>query len=71
MNRFPFVCADLLSSDSQPIVSEFFNTKKKDDKSIEEPEPNPDDVVNVDDEQMEKENKEDDGKEPPISEIKC
>jgi len=57
--KYPFTCADILSSDSQPIVSEFFKSKKEIQESTRKSEvitddDEDDDEVNVDSEKLEK-----------------
>ena len=56
-NRYPFVCADVLSSDCQAIVAEFFKTKQdlNEMSAIHKAEDAEDqDEVNTDDDMVEK-----------------
>jgi len=46
--KYPFTCADILSSDSQPIVSEFFKSTKE----IKENTPKPAQVITDDDDEV-------------------
>jgi len=73
MYKYPFVCADVLSSDSQAIVSEFFKSKndtKEDQEEKQNFEANDsDDEVNTDAELIEKEKPSNEEKENGIAEI--
>jgi hypothetical protein len=67
--KYPLVCAEILASDSQAIVSEFFKNKNENKESKEESSPaegNPDDEVITDPEPITKKSSDSEGPaEPP------
>lgn len=55
--KYPFTCADILSSDSQPIVSEFFKSTKEIKENTKKPAPaitDDDDEVNIEGDSLDK-----------------